>query len=326
MTLPYVLKLLVLCLASFSLVHTALSLASKFATPAALRIAERIRPVRAARWLFLLRIIPSGVGVFVVVGLCVPSYLRLEPQTATSEEAGFFCCTFAALSVLLWGHSMVRALGAIARSNRWARHCELQGRETALPGDHAPAWIVEEPATLFAIAGILRPRLFISRQVLTLLSAEEFAAALGHERSHWKSRDNLKRLLLLSAPDLLPFVNAFRGLERGWAKYTERAADDQATGGHPRRTISLAAALVRVSRLGMSKGFSPLWAPLLAEDDDLPVRVDRLLNSAGPPGTDESSWRWLVAGAAVMLPGAAVLFAFQPALLYSVHRFLEYLI
>jgi len=323
MTFPYVLKLLCLCLASFFLVHLALATLISLAAPAALRFAGQMRPSSAARLLFFLRMLPAGLGAFVVAGLCVPSYLRLEPRTATSEEVGLLCLVFAILGLVLSVGSFIRGLRAIARSVQYLRYCQRIGRKTDLPGEPSPVWMLEEPPALFAIGGIIHPRLLISRQVVNVLSKDQLAAALRHEQAHWISRDNLKRLLVTLAPDPLPFLHCFTSLERGWTRHMERAADDRAVGGDAERSLSLATALVRVSRLGIAPQPSSLVAPLLAGDEDLAARVDRLLNPA-PRAETHAPWMGcLLAGAALMLAGG--LFAL-PALLYPVHRFLEHLI
>jgi Zn-dependent protease with chaperone function len=326
MTLLYLAKLLCLCLASFFLIHLALALTLWVATPAALRIAARIRPALAARLLFSMRMFPAGFGVLIVAGFCIPSYLWLEPKTAASEGIGWLCLGLSMLTVLVWAASVRRGLLAIARSMLYLQLCQRDGQKAELPGERLPVWMVEEPTALFAMAGITHPSLLISRRVMGSLSGDQLAAALLHERAHWTSRDNLKRLLLLLTPGMLPFLRGFGTLERSWARYTERAADDRAVGGDADRSLSLATALVSVSRLGIAPRAFLLVAPLLADDDDLPARVQRLLTGAPRP---EAAERWmgcLVAGAVVMLSGAVVAVGLQPALLYPVHRFLEHLI
>lgn len=323
MTLPYLFKLLCLCLASFFLIHLAAATLVSLATPAALRIASQMRSSSAARLLFLLRMLPAGLGAFIVVGLCVPSYLRLEPRTATSEEVGLLCLGFSILGLALSVGSFIRGLHAAARSVQYLQYCQRIGHKTDLPGEPSPVWMLDEPAALFAIAGIVHPRLLVSRQVLNLLSGDQLAAALKHEHAHWISRDNLKRLLLMLAPDVLPFLRGFARLERGWAKYTERAADDRATGGDASRSVSLATALVRVSRLGIASRASSLAAPLLADDEDLAARVERLLDPA-PPAESHTPWMGCLVAFTALLFGAG-LYAL-PALLYPVHQFLEHLI
>ena len=323
--MPYLLKLLCLCLASFFLVHLALSIAIWLATPAAIRIAARIRPVLGARLLLFLRMLPAGLGGFTVAALCVPSYLWLEPKTVSGEGIGLVCLALSVLTLTLGGFSITRAGLALARSLRYLRHCQRTGLKTELAGESLPAWIVDQPGALFVIAGVFRPRLLVSRQVTQVLSGEQLSAAVRHERAHWTSHDNLKRLMLALAPGMLPFFYGFARLERGWAIYTERAADDQAVGGDARRSLSLAAALVGVSRLGAVPKAPVLAVPLLA-DDDLPGRVERLLNT--PPRTEaNASWMGcLVAAAAVMLSGAVIALGLQPEVLHPIHRVLEHLI
>lgn len=327
MTLPYIAKLVCLSLASFFLIHLALALLVSLATPAALRIAARNQPAWAARFLFSIRMFPAGFGVLVVAGLCIPSYLWLEPKTAASEGIGWLCLCFSLLTAALWLVSITRAWRAAARSMRYLQRCRRNGRKTDLPGEHSPVFMMEEPAALFAMAGITRPSLLISRQVMSVLSADQLAAAMQHERAHWTSRDNLKRLFLLTAPGILPFLGGFAPLERGWARYSERAADDSAVAGDAGRSLSLATALVLVSRLGIARGASSLVSPLLADDDDLPARVQRLLTAQPPADNGPGGWLGcLVAGGAVMLFGAVIVIGLQPALLYQVHRALEHLI
>ncbi len=110
MTLSYLLKLVCLGLASFFLVHLALALVVRLATPLALGLAARIRPARAARLLFFARMFPAGCGVLIVAGLCVPSYFWLEPKTATSEGIGWLCLGLSMLTVFLCSVSIRRGL------------------------------------------------------------------------------------------------------------------------------------------------------------------------------------------------------------------------
>src|ERR1700691_2727347 len=93
---------------------------------------------------------------------------------------------------------------------RFERYCRGLGREIRVGAENTPVLVVDDTAGLFALAGIVHPRLVISREVLQGLSAEELTAALRHERAHAASRDNLKRLLLLLAPDGFPFRFSFR--------------------------------------------------------------------------------------------------------------------
>ena len=61
----------------------------------------------AGRFLLALRLLPAALALFVVAGLCVPSYLWLEPETGP-EEVGAGCLAAAILAAVLWGTSTAR--------------------------------------------------------------------------------------------------------------------------------------------------------------------------------------------------------------------------
>jgi Zn-dependent protease with chaperone function len=316
-TLQYLLRLLCLSLAAFFLVHLTLGLIVSMVAPAAIRVAERARPRWAARFLLILRLLPSGLALFVVAGLCVPSYFQLEPET-TPERVGLVCFVAALLGLAIWGISISRGVRASVHSLRYIRHCGRVARQR-----RSPIWIIEEAGHVLALAGVMRPRLVVSRDVLSALSPDELAAALRHERAHQISRDNLKRLFMLLTPGILPFFRGYESLERGWSKFTEWAADDAAVAGNPRRSLALAAALVRIARLGATPQPSPLMTSLLGGTQDLSARVDRLLHPAPQPTRKTPV---LMVSASLLLSGSLVAVVLQPSTFHSVHQILEHLI
>src|ERR1017187_6036863 len=276
MTGSYLFRLLCLSMASFFLVHLALAAALSLFGPAAIRLSERFRPQLAVRLLLLLRLAPTGLSLLMVAGLLAPSYLWLEPRAAT-EPIGWVCLAAAALGLSAWTLSVTRALRAVGRPPRHIRHCQRTARKTYLRGETAPVWLMEDPAPLVMLAGVLRSRLVISSKVVSALSADQLAAVLRHERAHSRSHDNFKRLLVLLAPGILPFFRGFSRLERDWATVTEWAADDFAA-GNSHRSLILAAALVRVARLGAVSPPPLLVTSLMPNGIDLSARVDRLLH------------------------------------------------
>jgi beta-lactamase regulating signal transducer with metallopeptidase domain len=325
MILPYLLRLLCLCFASFFVLNAAAGLSVRISSRSAIRFAESRTPGTAARFLIALRMLPFALATLFVVGLCVPSYLWLEPS-ATAERVGMLCVMLGLFGAAIWFASIARTVRSLVASLRHNRLCRLAGHETRLPGNSAPIVLVEDEAPLLALSGLLRPRLLISRGVLRVLSAEELDAALRHEHAHRTSRDNAKRLLLLLAPDVLPFVRLFRMLECSWSRFAEWAADDQASGGDSRRALSLAAALVHVARMGSAPRLPFLSTSLLVGDHDLSARVDRLLN-ADPmtlPRPSKTLSRFQGAGLLFAVYLAALLLA--PSALSSVHELLELLL
>jgi len=329
MTLAYLPRLLCISLATLFLVHLVLGVAVSLVARSAARIGERIRPRLAARCLLMLRLLPAMGAALVVVVVCLPSYLWLEPEAPT-ERVGFGCIAVALLGVAMWGVSLARGLRAAAGSRRFLRRCQRAGRPAHLPAGHArawmDAWIVDGAAPLLALGGIVRPRVIVSRRVVSALSPEQLAAALRHERAHWTSRDNLKRLCILLTPGILPFSGSSRTLERAWTQFTEWAADDRAVAGSARRSFALAAALVRVARMTAEAPTFPLAFLLLGDTDRLAARVDRLLRGAPPSRRPARPQPMLALSAVLLMVGSLAVAILQPGALYSVHVALEHLV
>ena len=268
-------------------------------TTLAVRLAERSKPRRGAPFLLALCLLPGTLAALVVLAVCVPSYLWLEPG-AGAENVGAPCLAAAAMGAAVWIVALARVREAVVQSNRFAR----------------------SEAAYVAQAGILRPRLIVSPDVADALTRDELAAVLAHERAHWNSRDNLKRLLLLLAPAPLPFSAGLERLERAWTRTAEWAADDAAVAGNPRRSLSLAAALVRVARL-QAQPAPPLAASLLGESRDFAARVARLLLQAPAPKLPERRIPVVRGGMFVALAAVFAAAVLDPATLFTAHRLLE---
>jgi len=313
MTPSYISRLLLLSSASFFLVQMMVGTLIAFVAPEAIRRAAGMRSERAARFLLTLRLLPSAFSATVVALLCVPSYLRFEPRIA-EEEVGALCLAMAIFGAALFAAAIYRTVSALIRSSLYVREC--RGVESSVEGERV--WIVKQNAGL-ALAGIVHPRLLISEAAMSLLSRDQLAVALQHECAHRASRDNLKRLLMLLSPPVFPRL---RMLEHAWIKSAEWAADDQAAGGDAHRSAALAESLVRIARLQTGIGMPRLVTSLVEADEDLSLRVDRLLE---PEPVDESTLR----GGAIALAGAALLIfsiAMNPSSMRMVHHALERLL
>jgi hypothetical protein len=254
----------------------------------------------------------------------MPSYLWLEPA-GTAEEVNFLCLSAAFLGALGLALSIGRSLRALGRSIQCQRAWKRGGSEAMLGG---AACVVDAAGGLVAMGGIFHPRLFISREVVRELPPEQLAAALRHERAHQSARDNLKRFLFLLTPDVLPYgfgrFRGLHGLEREWSRFTEWAADDQAVGNDFRNSVALAAALVRVARLGPADLAAPLMTSLV-EARDLEERVNRLLR-ADPERAAPKHIRPIFVTAVLLAIGCLGVILTRPATLEAAHRLLEYLV
>lgn len=322
MNLSYLLRLVSLSFASFFILNAVLTLLVRAISGFALAYCVARSPRVAARVLFTLRMVPAALALLFVFGLCIPSYLWFEPAV-TAEQVGPLCAVLGILAAAAGSVSLARSVGVLLDSFRFNRACASHQQETRLPGLLSSLCVLESRSPVLAMSGLLRPRLVISRAVLNALSSEELDAALCHERSHQASRDNFKRLLLLLAPDVFPFTRTLREIELHWSRFIEWAADDDAAAGDSHRAVSLAAALVRVARLGSAPGLPVLATSLLACNDDLSARVDRLLHPAtarqrGPVHHGWNIVRSVLFGAALV--STALL---SPLALSSVHNLLE---
>ena len=86
MILPYNIRLLCLCFATYFVVHVAVWLVVRAITPAALCIAETMRPRPASRLLFGLRVAPSAVALFGAVN-CVCFVIRCCRRGGSSSAS-----------------------------------------------------------------------------------------------------------------------------------------------------------------------------------------------------------------------------------------------
>ena len=66
MSLPYTLRLLCLCCASFFMIHLALAVATRLSAGTAMRMAKRLKPSSAARLLFAVRMLPFTLTLLAV--------------------------------------------------------------------------------------------------------------------------------------------------------------------------------------------------------------------------------------------------------------------
>ena len=325
MSLPYYMRLLCLCFATFFVVHALSWLVVRSVSATAVRVAETMRPRFSARVLFGLRMAPVGITLFLVLGFCVPSYVWLEPDIS-GERVGIACLLAAAFGAAVWAVSLLRGLVSVIRTRRYVRRYSAVTCAAGTGDNASEVLVVNQATALMAVAGVLRPRLLVSQDVMNVLSEEQKEAAFRHEAAHSVSRDNLKKLLFLLSPDVLPFVPGFSMLERSWARFTEWAADDAAVDGNQNRALSLASALVRVAKLGVHSTPSYLLSSLVDSNADLASRVDRLLREPAYAGKPLAPLAAITGNVALVIGGVTATLLLWPESLGTVHRLLEHLV
>ena len=253
---------------------------------ASLSLRPLFRRASAGLWtseaLLALRFAPTALAALLVGGLLLPAFLKHEPRDS-GEEIGWEMLLAAATGLAMIAAGALRGMLALRAAGRLRRRLAAGAEAIDLPGAPVPAWAVDHEFPLVALVGVFRPRLFVSRRVLSLCTPDEMAAILAHETGHFVRRDNLKQLLVRSCPDLLGWTAAGARLEAAWEEACDRAADDDGARGG--RRDDLAAALVKVAR-AVPSPFSAT-APYFAfyRSDAVAVRVRRLLDEpSGPRG------------------------------------------
>jgi beta-lactamase regulating signal transducer with metallopeptidase domain len=322
MIIPFSVRLWLMGLAGFFLVHLVLGSAVSLLAPLLARAAGRSSAARAANLLLAARLAPAVVALVFALFVFMPVYIRFEPA-APREHVGLLFLAAAFLGAATCGSSLLRGLRVALDSSRYVRNCERAGSVARLSDGQAPVLIVDDPSPLFLVAGVFHPRLVISRRVVDVLSSEQLDVAIQHEHAHQASRDNLKRLLILLAPNSVPFVRGFRRLENEWGKLIEWAADDRAVRGDSRRSVALADALVRFTRAGTCARLNPLLIPLTTGSDDLRTRVERLLRESAPDRQPAFAGLLMMTGMLLALAILTAGFAALPAPMGTVYLVLE---
>ena len=253
-----------------------------------------------------LRLLPSMAALTASV-VVAAAFLAFEPQW-DGEDVGAAVPLLAALAMLLLGTAAWRGVQLIRTTRAvigdWLRTAE----PISLPGISVPAFAVSSEFPIVTVVGLRHPRLIIARSVLDSCSDAELRAILAHEQGHIDRRDNLRRLLIWIAPDILNWLPVSETMFAAWREAAEEAADDEAVrcGADGTR---LAAALVKVARLAAgSHHQSPMPASALYRGESLERRVRRLLATsdaiASRPARPWPAWLalgLLVAGSLTVL-------------------------
>jgi hypothetical protein len=274
----YLLQGLTLALAWFATVN---AVASVIVVAASRR---RWRAESPAFWLAL-RMCPAAASTMFVVAVFVPAYWRYEP-VETVERLDVTLVGAAALAITLVMSASVRGVRAWRQTSQRVRSWMRTARPIALGGTSFPAFVVDGHTPVMALAGVLRPRLFVTRALVNALTRDELAASVAHEIGHFRAFDNLKRLAMCAAPDFLTFTEAARTLERRWASTAEHVADRMCDNATAAARYALASALVKVARLTPGAGTVAEPISTLIGCGEIASRVRRLLDdraTAAPP-------------------------------------------
>jgi Zn-dependent protease with chaperone function len=298
MTLGFVARALVQILGTYFVVSTLLSVAVVLGWP--LVAATPARASVAARRLFILRLVPALGGLATAVLIAV-AYGIWEPRVEY-ERVGWVALAAAAGGAMLLAIAAAGLLTAMVSTARIRRRLVAATRGT-LSTAPLPASIIDTAFPVVAIVGLVLPRLFVARSVLDACSPEELDAVLAHEQAHAREHDNLRRLAMAAAPDVLGLCAGGSRLDAAWKQAAEFAADEAAARGRD-GGLHLASALLKVARLATGP-LEPVPASALYHGEPIAERVRRLVD---PPHAGETRpWpAWARSGASILLVGAAL--------------------
>ena len=173
MTLEYSGRLLCLCLAAFFLVHLAVGLMVSLFTARAVKMVERttLPASQVSGWLLTLRLLPPRSGFFRRAHTLHPQLFvvgagygrrrgRLRLSGFRFSGAGSVVYFVCAAGLPLPPDPC--ATSTAARVNRVVPAWKVKS---------SPVWVMEGTSGSLMLAGILRPRLFVSRKVMSVLLA-----------------------------------------------------------------------------------------------------------------------------------------------------------
>jgi Zn-dependent protease with chaperone function len=255
---------LALCLAVWFIVLAGMSLVCQWGARLLGSMVYSSAPARTANRLFAIRVLPLLFACVVTLGFAFPAFMEFEPRS-TSEMMSVRLFVLGGLGALVLIAMWTRAARTVQATTLVRKEWRRGSKKLYIEGMDVPVYCLEGPRSVLAVLGVLQPEIFVARAVTQVLSAEELAAAIAHERAHVRSFDNLKQILLKITR--LPLCrNAVRQSETAWINASEVAADEAAlaTGVSP---LDLSAALVKVARLTSR----PVMVAAVAASHLLPV-------------------------------------------------------
>ncbi|MGA8493658.1 MAG: M56 family metallopeptidase [Terriglobales bacterium] len=308
-------------LAVFVLLYVSLSLAVAWGW----KLARRVFRPRSARGssdlLFVLRILPFAVSSLITFAFTLPSFLLLEPRS-TNEAIGAAPLALGFLCLILLVAGITRAAMTQLKASRalmkWLDGSMLMEPQILESGDPVPIFCTGNNAPSLTVAGVCAPKVLVSEAALAALNPSELRTALRHEFAHALRYDNLKKLVFRFSA-----FPAMADLERAWSEQTEMAADDAAVSSF-RDALDLAAALIKVSRLGPTECSSELTMALLHSSTALSARVQRLVrwDKTQKPQTQGGWWYALP----VVVAGVIGIAMAYGSVLTEMHTLTEWLV
>lgn len=181
--------------------------------------------------------------------------------------------------------------------------------------DPARVRVVASLPTAALTAGIIRPLIYVSRELLDVLSQEELIAVLAHEGAHLTRRDPLRLSLFRFLACTLFWLPALRQLADDMADEAEVLADDKAREGG---SLALATAILALAARVPDRALAA--AVGFAQPSLLERRVRRLTGERVPARTHLTRNSLVGAFAALLLVWTSGIAAAAPRQRMAPHQ------
>lgn len=308
MVLSYSFRLLCVALLGVGCVQVAAEVALWVASPSLLKMLAGSGARRQEQVLFWGPLMTHALALALTLVFLVPRYVEAETNM-DAERVGWLSAAAAALVLCRYLRALLHGLSMWVRAI-WL----LRFREIAEPVKSVtspPLMSLPQPCPPLALVGLLRPRILIAKSMLdpAKLSAEALAIVLDHELAHLRHRDNWKLFALACLPGLGLHTKMRPAYLQLWRRHNDWAADDDAVSGDYPRALMLAESLVACAKYIPAKEPGYLFTGLATHEDELKLRIERLigLNDSQPKASNR--FPVLLALAGVLLAVACSLLA-----------------
>jgi Zn-dependent protease with chaperone function len=287
---------------------------------------ERISAQTRVSVLFWLRVLPVVIAAVAIFAFVLPAFLMYEPhqpqETVGIKLAAVMVVAMAGLMLAIF-----RVFGSWWRTRRLSSEWNRNATPMSMDGIRIPVYRLRHSFPVFAVVGVMRPRVFIADLIFETLDANEIAAVIEHEIGHTSAHHNLKRLLMQLGSDVL-VAPVGRFLDRAWSEAAEEAADEFAAAkGGRRAAVDLAAALIKIARIIPDQPAPTMPAVSYAFNGEmLAARVRRLLMLADRELPSISSTRWSGLIAVMLAVAFIATFATNHLVLARIHDISETLL
>jgi Zn-dependent protease with chaperone function len=276
--------------------------------------------------LFWFRVLPLLIAAITVFAFVLPAFFLYEPHEP-QETVGIKLAAVIFVAMAGLTFALFRLFGSWWRTRRLRTTWDGSATRTTLEGVSLPVYRLDNAFPVFAVVGVLRPRIYIADPIFETLDADEIAAVIKHELGHTSAHHNLKRLLMQLCSDVL-VAPVGHSLDRSWSKAAEEAADEfaAATGGR-QTAVDLAAALIKIARIIPDQPAPAMPAVSYAFNGELlAARVRRLLMLADRELPSISSTRWSGLIALMLAVAFIAAFATNHLFLARIHDISETLL